>query len=264
VPVPTPAAALVRALSPRIAEAELTHLARTPVDVALARRQHAAYLALLAGLGLELVHLPPLPSHPDGVFVEDTVVIVGPTAVLMRPGAASRRGEVASVAGALERRGFELERIVAPGTMDGGDVLQVGDTVYVGRTARTDAAAVEQLAGLLVPLGRTVIPVPVHGVLHLKTGATALPDGSIVALPGTVPPDSFGDREVLPAHEPAGGDVLVVGEVVVVSAAAPRTATMIAARGFAVEVVDVSELEKAEAGVTCLSVLLPADGSQAG
>jgi dimethylargininase len=264
VPATTPAAALVRTLSPRINEAELTHVVRTTVDVSRARRQHATYLALLVDLGLELVHLPPLPSHPDGVFVEDTVVIVGPMAVLMRPGAASRRGEVDSVAGVLERRGYRLERIVAPGTMDGGDVLQVGDTVFVGRTARTNAAAVEQLTGLLAPLGRTVIPVPVHGVLHLKTAATALPDGSIVALPGTVPPGIFGDRAVLTAPEPAGGDVLVVGDGVVVSTAAPRTAAMIAARGFAVEVVGISELEKVEAGVTCPSVLLPAGGAPPG
>ena len=198
------------------------------------------------------------------MFVEDTVVVVDRTAVLLRPGAASRRGEVDSVRAALERRGLQLERIVAPGTMDGGDVLQVGDTVYAGLTARTNPAAVDQLARLLTPLGRAVVPVPVHGVLHLKTGATALPDGSIVALPAAVPPGVFGGCTVLGAPEPAGGDVLAIGEVVVVSAAAPRTAALIAARGFDVELVDVSELEKAEAGVTCLSVLLPAGGADAG
>lgn len=256
-PQHTPTAALVRPVSPRLGEAELTHLVRTPIDLARARQQHADYLALLARLGLALVHLPPLPEHPDGVFVEDTVVVVDRTAVLLRPGAVSRRGEVDDVGRALARYGLVAERIVAPGTMDGGDVLQVGDTVFVGLTARTDAAAVEQLRHLLSPLGRAVVPVPVRGVLHLKTGATALPDGTIVAVPGTVPPDAFGDRAVLAAPEPAGGDLLVVGEVVVVAASAPRTAELVAARGFPVEVVDVSELEKAEAGVTCLSVLLP-------
>jgi dimethylargininase len=256
-----PAAALVRELSPRIVDAELTHLSRDPIDPTLATEQHGAYLGLLASLGLDLVHLPPLGQHPDGVFVEDTVVVVDGTAVLARPGVASRRGEVASVRTPLEQRGLDVLEISAPATLDGGDVLQVGDTVFVGLSRRTNAAAVEQLTGLLAPLGRTVVPVPVSGVLHLKTGATALPDGTIVAVPGSMPSGAFGRREVIAAQEPAGGDVLLVGEVVVMSAAAPRTAETIAARGFAVEAVDISELEKAEAGVTCLSVLLPSLGA---
>ena len=248
--------ALVRTPSPRLVEAELTHLARAPIDLELARAQHADYVTLLSRLGLELVWLPPLPAHPDGVFVEDTVVVVDDTAVLVRPGAVSRRGEVASVGALLLARGYQLHRIVAPGAMDGGDVLQVGRTLYVGRTARTDDVAIARLRALVAPLDRRVVAVPVTGVLHLKSAATALPDGTIVAVPGGVPADAFGDREVLAAPEPAGGDVLVVGEVVVVSAAAPRTAALISRRGFAVELVDVSELEKAEAGVTCMSVLL--------
>jgi dimethylargininase len=251
-----PVAALVRELSPRIVDAELTHLSRDPIDPALAREQHAGYLGLLAGLGLELVHLPPLPEHPDGVFVEDVVVVVDDTAVLARPGVASRRGEVASVRETVERRGLRVVQISSPATLDGGDVLQVGDTVFVGLSQRTNAAAATQLTELLAPLGRTVIPVPVSGVLHLKTGATALPDGTIVAVPGSVPSDAFRGREVIAVQEAAGGDVLLVGEVVVLSAAAPRTAELVAARGFRVEPVDISELEKAEAGVTCLSVLL--------
>ncbi len=248
--------ALVRTPSPRLVEAELTHLARAPIDLELARAQHADYVTLLSRLGLELVWLPPLPAHPDGVFVEDTVIVVDDTAVLARPGAVSRRGEVASVGQALLARGYQRQSILAPGTMDGGDVLQVGRTLYVGRTARTDDVAIAQLRALVEPLDRRVVAVPVTGVLHLKTAATALPDGTIVAVPGGVPADVFGDREVLAAGEPAGGDVLVVGEVVVVSAAAPRTAELIHRRGFDVELVDVSELEKAEAGVTCMSVLL--------
>lgn len=253
----TAVAALVRAPSPRIAEAELTHLERTPIDVALVARQHADYLAVLSGLGLELVHAPPLPDHADGVFVEDAVVVAGDRAVLTRPGAPSRRGEVDSLAGVLGDRGLDVHRIRAPGTLDGGDVLQVGSAVYVGRTARTDDAGIEQLRALLAPLGRRVVRVPVTGVLHLKTAVTALPDGSLVAVPGHVDPTLLADHDVLWTAEPAGGDVLVVNGTVLLSAAAPGTAAAVAARGFDVEVVDVSELEKAEAGVTCLSVLLP-------
>jgi dimethylargininase len=248
--------ALVREPSDRLVDAELTHLPRRPIDLERARAQHAGYVELLSRLGVTPQWLPPLPAHADGVFVEDTVIIVDDAAVLMRPGAVSRRGEVDSVAAVLHARGYELLRIVGPGTADGGDVLQVGRTLYVGRTARTNAAAIEQLRGLVAPLGREVVAVPVTDVLHLKTAATALPDGTIVAVPGCVAGDAFGQREVLSAPEPAGGDLLVVGEVVVVSAAAPRTAELIHGRGFPVELVEVSELEKAEAGVTCMSVLL--------
>lgn len=253
-----PAAALVRAPSGRIVEAELTHLDRAPIDLERVRAQHDGYLEVLARHGVDLVRLPELPDHPDGVFVEDTVVVVDDLAVLTRPGATSRRGEVSSVRAALAARGYRLAEIAAPATLDGGDVLQVADTVYVGQTTRTSAAGAAQLAALLAPLARRVVPVPVTGMLHLKSAATALPDGTIVAVPGCVPLDAFEGREVVAAEEAAGGDVLLLGQTVVVSASAPRTAAAIALRGFAVEVVELSELEKAEAGVTCLSVLLPA------
>ena len=250
------AAALVRELSPRIAEAELTHLERNAIDLDLARRQHAGYVALLARHGLEILTLPPLPEHPDGVFVEDVVVVVEDTAVLTRPGAPSRRGEVKSVRAPLEAHGLRIAQIDPPGTLDGGDVLQVGTTVYVGATSRSSEDGAAQLARLLAPLGRTVVRVPVAGALHLKSAATALPDGTIVAVPGCVPHDAFTGHEVIDALEPAGGDVLLLGSTVIVSASAPRTAERIAARGFDVELVQASELEKAESGVTCMSVLL--------
>jgi dimethylargininase len=255
-PSARPVAALVRDLSPRITDAELTHLDRVPIDLERAQGQHEGYVALLHRLGLQVITLPPLPDHADGVFVEDVVVVVGDTAVLSRPGAESRRGEVESVRADLEAFGLDIASIVAPATLDGGDVLQVGDTVYVGDTTRSSAAGAEQLAAVLAPLGRTVVRVPVRGVLHLKSAATALPDGTVVALPGCVPHEAFAGREVIDALEPTGGDLLLVGDTVVISATAPRTAEAVAARGFEVELVEVSELEKAEAGVTCMSVLL--------
>lgn len=251
-----PTAAIVRPPSPRLAEAELTHLARTPIDVDRARAEHAGYVALLARLGLEVVHAPALPDHPDGVFVEDTAVIVDDLAVLARPGARSRRGEVASIGAVLRDRGYRTATIEEPGTLDGGDVLQVGRIVYVGRTSRTDDTAIAQLQDLVAPLGRRVVPVEVTGVLHLKSAATALPDGVIVAAPGCVDETVFADREVVHVPEPSGADVLLVGQTVVVAASAPRTASLLAARGFEVVTVELTELEKAEAGVTCPSILL--------
>jgi dimethylargininase len=253
-----PVAALVREVSPRITEAELTFLApERPIDLARARSQHAAYVDTLRQLGIEIVAVPPAPEHPDGVFVEDTCIVVDDLAVLTRPGAASRQGEVGSVERVLQERGVTTMTIAAPATLDGGDVLQVGDEVFVGRSRRTDAAGVAALASLLAPLGRTVTPIDVAGALHLKTAATALPDGTLVAVPSWLDVAGFGDRPVVEAPEPAGANLLLVGETVLVSTSAPRTAELVTARGFEVVTVDVSELERAEAGLTCLSVLLP-------
>jgi dimethylargininase len=212
---------------------------------------------LLRELGLELVHAPPAPDDPDGVFVEDAVVVVDRLAILTRPGAASRRDEPASLRAVLADRGLSVAEIAAPGTLDGGDVLQVGDTIFVGRTTRTDDVAIGQLGELVAPLGRRVLPVAVEDALHLKTAATALPDGRLVVRPGAVEPDTFAGREVLAAEEPSGANVLVVGTVVVVAASAPRTAARLRAEGQDVRTVDLGELEKLEAGPTCPSVLLP-------
>jgi len=252
------AAALVRGVSPRLAAGERTHLDRVPIDLDLARRQHAAYRDLLERLGLAIVALPPAPGLPDGVFVEDAVVVVDDLAVLTRPGAPSRRAEVDTVGPVVAARGLRVAAIREPATLDGGDVLQIGTTVHVGRTSRTNAEGIAQLAALLAPLGREVVPVDVTGVLHLKTGATALPDCTVLALRGAVDPAAFPGREVVAVPEPTGADVLPVGGTVVVSASAPATADLVAARGFAVELADISEFEKAEAGPTCLSALLPA------
>jgi dimethylargininase len=256
---PVPAAALVREVSPRLADAELTFLAPdAPIDVSLARRQHADYLAALGALGLELVLAPPAPEHPDGVFVEDTAVVLDDLAILTRPGVASRRAEVASIGAALAGRGLATVTVDPPATLDGGDVLQVGATVYVGLSRRTDRGGLEQVRRHAEALGRTVVPVEVTGALHLKTAATALPDGTIVAVPDQLDVRAFGDRPVVAAPESAGANLLLVGDTVLVSGRAPATAELVAARGFAVVPVDIGELEKAEAGPTCLSVLLPA------
>ncbi|MPZ72760.1 MAG: N(G),N(G)-dimethylarginine dimethylaminohydrolase [Nitriliruptorales bacterium] len=249
-----PTTAFVRAPSPRLAEAELTFLERQDVDVERAGAQHAGYRDLLLRLGLEVVAFPEAPDQPDGVFVEDVVVVVDDAAILTRPGAPSRRGEVETVRADLVRRGFTVHALRQPATLDGGDVLQVGDTMYVGRTRRTNDGGAAQLARLVAPLGRRVVRVDVTGALHLKTAVTALPDGTFVALPDWFDSGAVrGDVVVVP--EPTGADVLLVGETVVVAASAARAAALIREHGFRVESVDISEFEKCEAGVTCLSVL---------
>lgn len=252
-----PAAALVREPSPRLAEALLTFQDRRPIDLDRATRQHDAYRRLLAGLGLEVVVGPAAPDHPDGVFVEDTAVVIDDLAVLTRPGALARRAEPATLGPLLGDRGLTVVRLEPPARLDGGDVLAVDDVVYVGLGARTDAGGAAQLATAIAGRQRRVVEVPVSSALHLKTAVTALPDGTLLGTPDRFDIGPFDGRRLITAPEPSGANVLVVGDTVVVAASAPRTAATIAARGVDVEVVDIGEFEKAEAGLTCLSVLLP-------
>ena len=249
-------AALVRAPSPRLAEGIVTHIARTAVDVGLAHAQHRAYVAVLAAHGWHPVAVGDGEEHPDGVFVEDTAVVVDDLAVITRPGAPGRRGETAATEQALAALGLRVARIGAPGTLDGGDVLQVGRTVYVGRGGRTDGAGVRQLRSLLEPTGRTVVPVPLRGVLHLKSAVTALPDGTLLGVPHLL---DLGGLPALrtPPEEEGAHVVPLGGGTVLLSAAAPRTAAWLDDLGFDVLPVEITEFEKLEGCVTCLSVLLP-------
>ncbi|WP_318836443.1 dimethylargininase [Actinomadura rudentiformis] len=245
--------ALVRAPGPRLAEGLLTHMERRPVDVALAARQHAAYVSALRAAGWQVRTVAPDDDHPDAVFVEDALVVCGDLAVVGRSGAPERRGEAAAAEQAARDLGLRIERIKEPGTLDGGDVLQAGDTVYVGRGTRTNEEGICQLAHLLG--GRRVVPVDIDGCLHLKSAMTALPDGTLIGVPEML------DTSVLPsvrvAPEPAGAHVVVLGpDHVLLSASAPRTAERLAADGLRVTAVDIGEFEALEGCVTCLSVLV--------
>jgi dimethylargininase len=248
---------VVRPPSSRLAEGIVTHIGRTAVDVDLAREQHASYVAALAASGWKAEPVPVAEACPDSVFVEDTVVVCADLAVLTRPGALSRRAEVPGVAEVIESLGLRTARIEAPGTLDGGDVLQAGPAVYVGRGGRTNGEGIRQLRALLAPLGRTVIAVPLGEVLHLKSAVTALPDCTFLVLPELVPAGLF--PAVRPVTEEAGCHVVPLGgDRVLIAASAPRTAALLDDLGFTPVVVDISEFEKLEGCVTCLSVLLPA------
>ena len=247
---------LVRRPSGRLAEGIVTHVSRSPVDVALAQAQHAAYAEALAANGWAVQHVPTAEDCPDSVFVEDTVVVCEDLAVLTRPGMPARRAEVAGVAQAVQALGLRTARITGPGVLDGGDVLQVGNTVYVGRGGRTDGEGIRQLRRLLAPLGRRLVAVPLGKVLHLKSAVTALPDGTFLVLPGLVPAELF--PAVRPVAEAGGSRVVLLGgDRVLIAASAPRTAKLLDDLGFTPVVVDVSEFEKLEGCVTCLGVLLP-------
>ncbi len=246
--------AIVRPPSPQLTDGEVTYHERQTVDSDAASQQWRHYVACLSDAGFDCVELPAADDHPDGVFVEDTVVIVGDTAILTLPGAASRAGEVASMKRFLTDRGMALAEITAPGHLDGGDVLKVGTTIYVGRSSRTDDEGIRQFASLAEPLGFTVVAVPVAGALHLKTTLTALPDGTIIGYEPYVadrsPFDTF-----LPIPDALGASVLILDDTrVLMSDSAPETAQLLEDRGLGVVTVPITEFEKIEGGVTCLSV----------
>ncbi|MGN9837953.1 dimethylargininase [Nonomuraea sp. H19] len=242
--------ALVRKPGPRIAEGIVTHVEREPVDRERALVQHDAYVAALAGNGWRPAYAELADELPDAPFVEDAVVVAGRLAVLTRPGAPERRPEVESVARAVRELGLKAAEIAPPGTLDGGDVLQAGPTVYVGRSARTNDDGIAQLAALLPD--RQVVSVELTGVLHLKSAVTALPDGTLIGDPRHVDLPGL----LVPLEEAGAHVVLLGGDRVLMAASAPRTAAMLEKRGFNVTTVDISEFEKLEGCVTCLSVLI--------
>jgi len=249
--------AIVRQVSPRLADCELTFIDRQPIDIARARTQHAAYCELLQRLGARVESIAPAPGHPDGVFVEDAAIVLDEIAFLARPGAESRRGEVTSVASALaEYRPVSFIR--EPGTLDGGDVMRSGRDLFVGITARTNRQGFEELAAIAGRFGYRATPVSVRGCLHLKSAVTAIDAETLVINPRGVAPEVFGGRRLIeaPATEPSGADILSLNGTVIAAASAPETRERIARAGFRVEAVDVSEFEKAEAGVTCLSLVI--------
>ena len=252
--------AFTRAVSPRLPECALTHLDRVPIDVARAVQQHSRYESALSGAGFEIVRLPDLPDDPDGVFVEDTALLLDGHAIITRPGAASRADEVHSTASGLAGH-FELHRI-EEGHVDGGDVLRIGKTLHVGLSSRTDAAGIANLARIAARLGFDVEPADLRGCLHLKTAATVAgrdTAGRLILLynADALDPRQFSGVEpvAVPGGEPDAANGLWAGHRTIVPAGHPGTASLLRERGLEVVEIDVSELRKAEAGVTCMSLI---------
>jgi dimethylargininase len=252
--------AYTRAVSPRLADCALTHLKRVPIDAHAAHLQHLAYEDALRAAGASVVRLPPLPEHPDGVFVEDTALLLGGHAVITRPGASSRANEVISTAAALAPD-FEVHHIDA-GHLDGGDVLRIGRTLYVGLSSRTNPEGIAELGKIAGKLGFEVVSAQLRACLHLKTAATVAgrdADGRRVLIysPRAVDAGQFADVDpvAIAEDEPDAANVLSVARRVIMPAGSPKTAAQLRRRGFVVEELDVSELQKAEAGVTCMSLI---------
>jgi dimethylargininase len=248
--------AIVRPPSAAISRCALTFLARQPIDVARALVQHAAYVDALRAAGADVRILPPQDDLPDSVFVEDTAVVVDECAVIARPGIDSRRPETTTIATALAQE-RPLICISDPGTLEGGDVLRVGRTVFAGQTPRTNPEGTRQLAAALEPHGYEVVPVTPAGCLHLKSAVTYIGDGTVLVNPAWVDVDLFSRWQSVPVapEEPFGANALLAGGIVHVAASAPLTRRKLDALGFTTAALDTSEFEKAEAALTCLSLL---------
>jgi len=252
-----PLYALCRAVSPAIADCELSFIGREPINVAMAHLQHIDYVDLLNKLGATVLELPAEPSLPDSVFVEDTVLLFDELAVMTRPGAASRRFELASIEAAFSKYRELIAHIAEPGTLDGGDVLRIGKRVFVGLSQRSNQSAIDQLADILKPYGYSVTAVPMHDCLHLKSAVTALSDDTVLINPDWVDVSYFSDYRQIPVaqSEPHAANVVRIGDAILMPSSFPATQALIQAAGFTVHTVDVSELQKAEGAVTCCSVL---------
>jgi dimethylargininase len=248
--------AITRAVSPAIVHCELSFIDRRPIDLAIARAQHHAYENLLGTLGARVISLPAEPDLPDSMFVEDPAIVLDELAVIFPLGTETRRREAASLALALAKY-RKLEYISLPGTLEGGDVLRIGRKIFVGLTQRSNAEGIRQLAAILAPHNYEVIAVPVTGCLHLKSAVTHLGRNTSLANRAwfdTTPLGSFEWIEVDPA-EPHAANALALSGTIIFPASFPRTRARIEARGFHVTSLDISELQKAESGLTCSSLL---------
>jgi dimethylargininase len=256
--------AITRAVSPTLSDCQLEHLDRQPIDVQRASAQHRAYEACLRELGVRVISLPAASQCPDGVFVEDPALVLDELAIVTRMGAEARRAESETLAEAVTR--FRpVKRLIEPATLEGGDVMRIGRTLFVGRSRRTNAAGIEQLAGIVAPFGYRVVAVDVTGCLHLKSACCYLGGDRILANREWIDPKGLvcltqADFSIIdvPADEPRGANVLRIGDTVLIPAAFPQTAGVLSAAGFQPRLVDTSELLKAEAGVTCMSLLFDA------
>ena len=248
--------AVTREVSPALVQCELTHQPRVAIDIELARTQHAKYEQCLIAAGCTVERLQTTADLADSVFVEDIAVVFAELAIMTHPGAESRRRETAVVADALKKY-RALQRIEPPATLDGGDVLVMGQRVFVGHSRRTNLQGIDQLRRILAPCGYTVESVPVEGCLHLKSAVTAVSEDTVLINRDWVPVDAFSDLMLLDVdrEEPWGANALRIDGDIIYPTAWPKTLARLLARGFRVQPVDVGELAKAEGGVTCCSLV---------
>jgi dimethylargininase len=248
--------AITRQVSASINNCELSFHARQPIDVAKAIAQHKTYEDCLARLGVRIVSLPAEPDLPDAVFVEDPAVVVDEVAVISIMGAPSRRPETRSLAETLSHY-RPIKFLVEPATLDGGDVLRAGRSVFVGLSQRTNREGIAQLSEILRVYDYEVQPVEVRACLHLKSACSYLGHDTILVNRSLIDVEQLRGFELLdvPDEEPGAANTLLVQDVVIIPASFPKTRALLEQRGFRVQTIDLSELQKAEAGVTCTSLI---------
>ncbi len=251
--------AITRAVGAALNDCELTFQAREPIDLAEAVLQHSAYCDALRQAGIAVEVLPAVDHLPDATFVEDTTVVLDELAVITRPGAKTRREETATVAAALQRH-RTLAYIEEPGTLDGGDVLTIGRQVFVGLSSRTNEAGYDQLSRAVEVHGYRAIPVAVGRCLHLKSAVSALDDETLLINPNWIDSGKLhGFRLVQVAEsEPFAANCLALNGIVHLSARCERTRELLEGRGFVTRILKITEFEKAEAALTCLSLVFNA------
>ena len=251
--------ALTHAPPPTLERGERTYVGRSPIDFPLAQRQHAQYCDVLRSCGVRVFTIDTNAAHADAVFVEDTAIVLDEIAVLTSPGAVSRRAEIAGIEPEL-RKYRTVARIELPATIDGGDVVVVGKRVFVGASARSNEAGASALQDVLARFGYRVARVGLRDCLHLKSACCALPDGRLLVNPHWIDGDGLRDFECvpIPEDEPFAADFASVGDTVIMSETNPRTAELVRQLGFEVRATPLSEFEKAEGGVTCLSIIFRA------
>ena len=248
--------AITRPVSRSIDDCALSFQTRQPIDVAKASAQHRAYQDCLSTLGVQIVSLPAEPDLPDAVFVEDPAVILDEVAIISIMGAPSRRPEVPSIAVELSRY-RPIKQLVEPATLEGGDVIHVGRSVFVGLSQRTNREGFRQLRDILRAYDYQVEAVDVDGCLHLKSACSYIGNNSILINRSFVDPEQFRGFDLIDVaeEEPAGANALLVNDVVIIPASFPKTRALLEQRGYCVRTIDLSELQKAEAGVTCTSLI---------
>lgn len=248
--------ALTHKPSPHLENCELTYLASPTIDFEKAVCQHRSYVHMLRRCGVETIVLDDNPHLPDSVFVEDTAVVLDELAIMTPMGVASRQGESEAIESTLKKY-RPLARIAHPARIEGGDVLRIGRELYVGLSTRTNARGIKALEALVAPHGYKVRRVKVSGCLHLKTGCTALDKHTVLINPTAVDQEPFKafDQIAVPPEEPFAANILKIDETVCMHAGFKTTRQLIERRGYGIEATDISEFLKAEAGLTCMSLI---------
>jgi dimethylargininase len=251
--------AITRQVSPAINQCELTHIVREPINYERACAQHRQYEKALRRLGLDVISLDAKPTLPDSVFVEDVALVLDECAIMLNPGATSRRPEVVSVEKTLTPY-RKIYRIQPPATVDGGDILTVGKTIYVGLSSRSMDEAIEQMKASLEPCGYEVRGVRVTGCLHLKSAVTQVGEDTLLINPEWASKEDFPGMQFIEVDptESYAANVVLVDETIIYSSSFPKTRAKLQEAGIRMVIVDADELAKAEGALTCCSLIFSA------